>query len=132
VGQRLRTAAEILNPILVGAGFAPAQYGGSPLEPSGVTYCASFDHFAARHPRLPQASEEQRGVGACVDLVIQVDGEDRVTEVHLEGHDLDDTCRLTDCNEDAEAAATIIGSDVLAALDTLSPILRSLFTTAEG
>jgi hypothetical protein len=131
VGQRLRTAAEILNPDFLGAGFAPAQYGGPPLEPSGVIYCASFDEFAARHSGLPQANEQKRGVGACVDLLIEVDGDDRLTEVRLEGHSLYETCRSTDRTQEAEAAATIVGSDVIDALDTMRPILRSLLAEAE-
>jgi hypothetical protein len=115
--------------MLVDAGFASAQYGGRPAEPEGVTYCASFDDFAARHPRLPQATEQRLGVDACVDLVIHVGTDDRVTEVHLEDHGLAETYRLTGRIEEAEAAATIIGSDVI---DTLRPILRSLVATAQG
>ena len=70
------TVSEVLDPVLVPRGFAAGQYGeGTACQ---VIFCASFDDFGERFPHLPQALQQDGGVGACVDLVIDVDRDRRI------------------------------------------------------
>jgi hypothetical protein len=130
VGRRLRAAAEVLNPVLVDAGFLPAQYGGSPSEPVSVTFCTGFGEFAARHESFPQANEPAHVAGkiSCVDLVIEVDAQDRLSYLYLEGFSLEETCRSQGNAHDADSIAAMAGIDVLDSAAKLRPILVSLLS----
>jgi hypothetical protein len=130
MGRRLRAAAEVLDPVLVDAGFLPAQYGGPPFEPSSVTFCAAFDRFAARYGHLPQA-QQQFGEGRCVDLIIEVDADDTVSRIDLEDHSLEETCRSLGRAHDADVVEVMIGTDVLDSAIALRPILVSLLSPSD-
>lgn len=68
-----RVVSAALDPVLVPAGFAAGQYGDHVEDdedrPTGsqVIFCAAHDEISDRHPWLPQADNQERGVGACVD-----------------------------------------------------------------
>jgi hypothetical protein len=51
---------------------------------------------------MPQANGQPRGVGACVDLVVQIDGKSRVDYIHLEGFSLEETLRRVGSPGDAD------------------------------
>jgi hypothetical protein len=132
VGRRLRAAAERLNPVLVDAGFMGAQFGGSPSEPVSALYCAAFDEFATRYPRVARAlqlpgSDEI----SCVDLIVEVDGDDLVSSIYLETPELDAICRVLGLVDDAARVASVIGNDVLDSVDMLHPVLVALFSQTE-
>ena len=79
-----------LDPVLVPYGFAPGQAGAS-AGSAQVIWCAGYDEVSAHYPQLPPSGEQERGRGACVDVVLTAhdDGTGwRLTEMALEGHGL--------------------------------------------
>ena len=68
-----RVVSAALDPALMPAGFAGGQHGGDGR--AQVIFCATHDEFSDRHPFLPQANDQDRGLGACIDLVIDVSAE---------------------------------------------------------
>jgi hypothetical protein len=128
-----RVVSAVLDPVLVPAGFAPVVVlpgGDDPPTPTQVIFCARHDELSDRYPRLPQADEQERGHGGCVDLVVRVTSEGTIDSVDLESLSLEDTLRRVGLDADVVAVAGIEGRPLLEALPVLEASLRSLFVTA--
>lgn len=130
-----RVVSAALDPVLVPAGFAAGQYGdhgdGGEDRPTGsqVIFCAAHDELSDLHPWLPQADSQERGVGACVDLVVDIDDQSRVEFIHLEGLSLEETLRRVGRPADADALARVDGQAVEDALPVVASVLKRLFET---
>jgi hypothetical protein len=113
----------VIDPIVLPLGFTCGQAGGSQ-----VIFCAALDEFATRFPRLPQAGEQQRGTGACVDLVVTAD-DDRmeIASVRLEGTPLEEALRGVGLAEHADAVHNALSGDLTGALNVVASALRHLF-----
>jgi hypothetical protein len=110
------------------AGFAGGQHGGDGR--AQVIFCATHDEFSDRHPFLPQANDQDRGLGACIDLVIDVSAEGNVGFVDLERFSLEETLRHVGRPEDADRVAKVVGLAVADALPVMGAVLRRLFATS--
>jgi hypothetical protein len=109
-----------LDPVLVPRGFASGQ-GDGPQ----VIFCAPYDLLADRHPRLPQVGEQQRGVGACLDLVVTDDDAGPVT-FRLEGWSLADTLREVGLDDRAAGVDKAQQEDLASALHAVAAALEDL------
>lgn len=93
-----RVVSAALDPVLMPAGFAAGQYGeggeGGEDRSTGsqVIFCAAHDEISDLHSWLPQANSQKRDVGACVDLVVEINNQSRVEFIHLEGLSLRRPC----------------------------------------
>ena len=132
VGQVVST---VLDPVLVPAGFAAGQYGdygeGGEDRPTGsqVIFCAAHDEISDLYPWLPQANSQARGVGACMDLVVDINDQSSVEFIHLEGLSLEETLRLVGRAADADALARVDGQAIDDALPVVTSVLKRLFAT---
>lgn len=120
-----RSVGAALDPVLVPEGFAVGQCG-----ENQAIYCAGHDKLSDRFPALPQANAQTRGLGCCIDLVV-----DRVEDglqVTLEGTALTDTLHTLHLDEDAAAVSRMAGVPLDDALRTLTDILPRLFRAAAG
>jgi hypothetical protein len=125
--------SEALDPVLVPAGFAAGQYGDEGVEPRAgrqVIFCAAHDKLSDRYPRLPQANAQEREVGACIDLVIEVDRDDRISFVDLEGPSLEETLRDVGQVADAQAVAAVVGGALADGLPVIEAALRRMLVDA--
>jgi len=112
-----------LDELLMREGFAARQCGADQ-----TIYCAGHDWFSDRYAGLPQANAQPRGLGCCVDLVIDHDGEGpRLT---LEGVPLGETLRALRLNDDADAVDGLAGMPFEAALDSVAAIIPRFFRAA--
>jgi hypothetical protein len=119
------TVSEVLDPVLVPRGFAAGQYGeGTACQ---VIFCASFDDFRERYPHLPQALQEDGGVGACVDLVIDVDRDRRICRLELEAYPMDETLRSVGLGAEADDLVESLAHTLELQLKGLRAVLLSLF-----
>jgi hypothetical protein len=109
-----------LDPVLVPRGFASGQG-----EGPQVIFCAPYDLLADRHPRLPQSGEQQRGVGACLDLVVTDDGTGYVSFA-LEGLPLVDTLREVGLDDQATGVDQAQQRDLANALEAAARALEDL------
>ena len=112
-----------LDHLLVGEGFMAGQGGDSQ-----VIYCASHDELSDRFPGLPQANAQPRGLGCCIDLII--DCEHDGLQVRLEGEPLGDTLRELQLEEDAEVADELASMPLETALESLGGVLPKLFNAS--
>src|SRR6478672_6791742 len=80
-----------LDGLLTREGFMAGQ-----ASETEVIYCASHDELSDRFPRLPQANAQPRGLGCCIDLVI--DQDEPGVQVVLEGEPLARTLRALRLN----------------------------------
>ncbi len=129
-----RVVSAALDPVLVPAGFARGQYGEGGNDRLGVAqiiFCAGHDELSGRYPRLPQANEQERGVGACIDLVIEVSDAGTIAFLDLEGTSLENTLRTVGLEADADAVARIEGHAFTETLLILEAALRRLFGTGD-
>lgn len=118
-----RSVSAALDPILIPEGFAAGQCG-----ESQAIYCGSHDELSDRHPALPQSNAQTRGLGCCIDLVV-----DRVEDglqVSLEGVALTDTLRNLNLYNDAATVDMLAGVPFDTALRALAAILPRLFRAA--
>ena len=128
-----RVVSAALDPVLMPAGFAAGQYGdhveGDEDRPTGsqVIFCAGHDEISDLHPWLPQANSQERGVGACVDLVVDINDQSRVEFIHLEGLSLEETLRRVGRAADADAVARVDGQAIDSALPVIASALKRLF-----
>jgi hypothetical protein len=102
----------LTRPVLVPAGFQGGQYGEGGEdrhEEAQIIFCAGHDELSDRYPRLPQANQQERGVGACVDLVIEVGADGTIAFVDLEATSLQATLRSVGLAADGEAVAVVEG-----------------------
>ena len=109
-----------LDPVLTREGFMAGQGGATE-----VIYCASHDELSDRFPRLPQANDQPRGKGCCIDLVI--DQDDLGLHVALEGEPLPRTLRALHLDELAQSVEGTGAMPLPAALELLVDVLPQLF-----
>jgi hypothetical protein len=124
-----RVVSAALNPVLTPEGFAGGQYGeggADRREAAQIIVCAGHDEFSGRHPWLPQANDQERGVGACVDLVIEISAVNTVEFIDLEGLSLEETLRRVGNAEDADRSAEAIGRPLAEVLPVLPATLQRL------
>jgi len=120
-----RSVGAALDPVLVPEGFAAGQCG-----ESQAIYCGGHDVLSDRFPALPQSNAQTRGLGCCIDLVV-----DRVEDglqVSLEGVALTDTLHTLHLDHDAAAVDRLAGVPLDSALRALADILPRLFRAAAG
>ena len=110
-----------LDPVMLPAGFAAGQ--GGDLQ---VIFCAAHDEFSDRFPALPQANEQDRGRGCCIDLVIEDQGSQGL-RLDLEGHSLTQTLRAAHLHDEAAVVADVAGSPLDTVLAVLAHALATLF-----
>ena len=115
---------DALDALLVREGFAAGQCAGDQ-----VIYCGGHDDLSDRFPRLPQADDQPRDNGCCIDLIVEE--HDTGLRVRLEGHPLHTTLRDLNLNEAALSAEQIQTMPLAAALDTLAKVLPQLFRAAQ-
>jgi len=117
-----------LNPVLTPAGFAEGQWGADDRNERGqIIYCAGHDEFSDRYPWAPQANDHERGLGACIDLIIEVSGMGTVEFVDLEALSLEETLRRVGYAEEASRSAELMGRPLAEALPALAAILQRMF-----
>ena len=114
-----------LDGLLTREGFMAGQGGDT-----GVIYCAGQDELSDRFPRLPQANAQPRGLGCCVDLVI--DQREPGVQVVLEGEPLTRTLRALRLDEAAQSIDGISSMPLDAALETLVEVLPQLFHASKA
>jgi hypothetical protein len=130
-----RVVSAALDPVLVPAGFAAGQYGDygkggdDRYTGSQIIFCAAHDEISDLHPWLPQANSQERGVGACVDLVVDINDRSRVEFIDLEGLSLEETLRRVGRAADADALARVDGQAFDDALPVVTAVLTRLFAT---
>ena len=118
-----RSVGAALDPVLVPEGFAAGQCGNDQ-----AIYCGGHDELSDRFPALPQSNAQARGLGCCIDLV--VDRVDKGLQVSLEGLALTDTLHAIALDEDAAAVKRLAGAPPDMALRVLADILPRLFRAA--
>jgi hypothetical protein len=118
-------ARAIIDPVVVAHGFASGQGDGSQ-----VIFCASLDELADRFPRLPQVGEQERGIGACVDLVLTADDQMSLATVQLEGMALDETLRRVGLSGRAVELRDAMHGDRTHALNGVATALRDLMAAS--
>lgn len=132
-----RVVSAALDPVLMPAGFAAGQYGeggeGGEDRSTGsqVIFCAAHDEISDLHSWLPQANSQKRDVGACVDLVVEINNQSRVEFIHLEGLSLEETLRHVGRAADADALARVDGQALDDALPVVTSVLKRLFATPQ-
>jgi hypothetical protein len=114
-----------LDPVLVAAGFARGQGGGTE-----VIYCAAHDEFSDRYPWMPQADTQERDLGACVDLIIRGLEDGGFASADLEQFSLPTTLRMVGRGDDADAVERQEGAHAAQALPVLVGVLSRLFVEA--
>jgi len=114
-----------LDGLLTREGFAAGQGG-----ETEVIYCAGHDELSDRFPRLPQANAQPRGLGCCIDLVI--DQHDPGLQVLLEGEHLPETLRALGLEAVARSVDGIAAMPLTAALESLVEVLPQLFRASEA
>jgi hypothetical protein len=119
-------ARALIDPVVVPQGFASGQ--GDGVQ---VIFCASLDELAARFPRLPQVGKQQRGSGACVDLVLTAGDQTSLATVQLEGMSLDETLRRVGLAGRADELRAAIHGDRTHALSGVAAALRELLAASE-
>jgi hypothetical protein len=113
-----------LDGLLTREGFMAGQGGDTE-----VIYCASHDELSDRFPRLPQANAQPRGLGCCVDLVI--DQHEPGVQVVLEGEPLARTLRALHLDEAAQSVDGLGSMPLHAALESLVEVLPQLFRASK-
>ncbi|EWT06899.1 hypothetical protein N864_14430 [Intrasporangium chromatireducens Q5-1] len=113
-----------LDGLLTREGFMAGQGGDTE-----VIYCAGHDELSDRFPRLPQANAQPRGLGCCVDLVI--DQYEPGVQVLLEGEPLARTLRALGLDEAAQSIDEIGSMPLDPALETLVEVLPQLFRASK-
>src|SRR5436305_2034254 len=73
---------EALEPVLVPIGFQPGQEGEGQL-----IFCAGLETLSDAYPGLPQGWNRPTGVGACIDLVVDL-SDSGIRGLDLEGRSL--------------------------------------------
>jgi hypothetical protein len=116
----------LIDPVVVPRGFASGQGDGGQ-----VIFCAAFDDVADRFPHLPQADQQQRGVGACVDLVLTADDRMNLASVQLEGTSLEETLRQVGLDVRAIALREAMRGDRTHALAAVASAMRDLLAASE-
>lgn len=109
-----------LDGLLTTEGFMAGQ-----ASETEVIYCAGHDELSDRFPRLPQANAQPRGIGRCIDLVIDQHGPG--LEVVLEGEPLPRTLRALHLDEAAQSVEKLATVPLAAALESLVDVLPQLF-----
>jgi len=112
-----------LDGLLTQEGFMGGQGG-----EAEVIYCASHDELSDRFPRLPQANAQPRGIGCCIDLVIDL--HEPGVQVVLEGEPLPRTLRALHLDEAAQSLDGVGTMPLAAALESLVDVLPQLFRTS--
>lgn len=118
-----RSVAAALDPVLVPVGFAAGQCGDEQ-----AIYCGDHDELSDRFPALPQANAQARGIGCCIDLVVE--RADDGLQVSLEGLALTDTLHALELDDDAVTVNSLTGAPHDVALQALVGILPRLFQAA--
>jgi len=125
-----RVVSALLDPVLVPAGFQGGQYGEGGEdrhEEVQIIFCAGHDELSDRYPRLPQANQQEREVGACVDFVMEVGADGTITFLDLEGTSLQTTLRRVGLAADGEAVASVEGRALTRGLPVIEAALKGLF-----
>lgn len=126
---------ESIYAVLVPRGFAAGGVGVSDGRRQ-IIWCAAADDFAARFPRLPTSQEPPEGWRTmCTDVVVDLAtarGEWRVTDVSLEGDDLDRLLTGLGLTVAAERAAALTGSPAHDCLVQLPQLLLELLDGARS
>jgi len=115
-----RAVSACLDPVLVPAGFAAGQSGGSQ-----VIFCAAHDDLSDRYPTLPQSDAYERGSGRCIDLLVEHD-KDGALRLDLEGRSLAQTLHSLHL-DDADMVERTVNAPLSIALPGLADVLSELF-----
>lgn len=110
-----------LEPMLVPAGFTAGQGGSEGV--GQVIFCAAHDEFSERYPWLPQADAHERGLGGCVDLIVDVDRDGILRGADLEELTLEETLRRVG---GAPAPAPLVGQPLDVALPRVAAVVQRL------
>ncbi|WP_435746277.1 hypothetical protein [Nocardioides sp. SYSU DS0663] len=118
------------------AAEAPAGTPGTstgPLGPGSVLWCAGYRDLQAGYPRLPQAhDQEEHGDGSCVDVMIEVDADGRLSRADVETLSVGATFAELGDRVRAARADALLGADARTALPLLAELLRDLFAMARA
>ena len=125
-----RAVSAALDPILVPAGFAAAQYSENAEDgwrPSQVIFCADAEELSSRYPWLPQAVDYDPEHDMCFDLIVSVTNDGTIDDVELEVRALEWTLREIGGTAEADAAGRLTGTSLLESLPVLQQLLPRLF-----
>ena len=121
------SARAAVDAVLAPAGFLPA-VGGEDGERGQVLWCCAYDDLARDRPGLT-GGEQERGVGACVDLMVDARlqaGQWRVTAVRVELQPLTEVLRRAGDEAGAVRAEALAGAALEPALAELADLLSGL------
>ena len=126
---------ERIDAVLVPRGFAAGGVGVSDGRRQ-ILWCAAADDFAKRFPRLPTSQEPPEGWRTmCTDVIVDLataGDEWRVTDVNVEGDDLDQLLTGLGLTVAAERAAALTGSSAQSCLVPLPQLLLELLDGARS
>lgn len=120
-----RSVSAALDPVLVPHGFMAGQCGDIQ-----AIYCAGHDDFSDHFPALPQSNAQARGLGCCIDLVL--DRVDHDLSVTFEGLALTDTLHALRLHDDAAVVDHLGDAPLDDALQALGEILGRLLRAASA
>lgn len=121
-----RLVALSLDPVLMPAGFQRGQSGEDSDGNGQVIFCTGHDKFSLRHPRLPQANQQEQG-GTCVDLVVNVRADGTLGRLDLEGISIRETLLHVGMVAESEAVSQVGGHSLTQGLPVLEAVLSRLF-----
>ena len=130
-----RAVSAALDPILVPAGFAAAQYGENATETwpkNQIIFCAGAEELSDRYPWLPQSANYDPEHDACFDLIVALNPAGSIDYVELEVVTLEATLRHVGRTADADTAARLTGAPLLEALPVVQQLLPRLFEPPAG
>lgn len=119
-----RIVSAAFDPVLVPVGSGAGQGG-----ETQVIFCAGHDQFSDRFPLLPQADDQPRGLGCCIDLVVERSDDGTVT-LELEGMPLAQTLRSVGIHDAADAVERAAGAPLETSLPVYTEALSRLFPAA--
>lgn len=126
-----RAVSAALDSVLEPEGFAKGQYDEGGVDGAGpiqVIFCAAHDELSDRHPGLPQGDDQERGVGACIDLVIDVTSDGVIGLLMFERFSFAETLRLIGRPHDAITLGQVEGRPLDEGLPLIAaPLGRLLF-----
>lgn len=128
--EEVRLVRLALDPLLVSAGFQAGQHGGDSEGDAQVIFCAAHDEFSLRHPRLPQANQQQQR-GTCVDLVVDVLADGTLGRLDLEGTSVTDTLLHAGLTADGEAVSLLNSRPMRDCLPIIEAALGRLLRVAD-
>ena len=133
-----RLLVRTIDPVLADSPFQPGQTGEPPADAApdwwtpqpgaSVIWCGGYDEVVRAYPHLdhPYVTPEEH---RCFDVTVEIDSDGRLAEVRLENGQLPEAFAAMGRQDDASAAAGLIGRPAEATVPELAALLGRLFTS---